>query len=359
MRTHNARNERIKRKYNDYLKEARGQSEATVDQIASSIDRLEVYTKHADFAIFHTERVKAFKQHLVDQVSERTRARLSHATVYATLSALRAFVQWLAGQRGYKQSFSFGDWDYFTPNGATASIAKAHRPSRAPTLEEVRRVVRLMPASTEVERRNQAVVAFLTLTAGRVSAVASFQLGHFDIERRVVLQDARVVRTKNRKTFSTWLFPVDDDFEEIVISWAKHLLHEKGWKADDPLFPSTRVAVQPSGGFGGGEIHRKPWASTGPIRKIVCEAFHRADLPYPNPHAFRETVVAYGRENCVGWAAMQAWAQNLGHDSLTTTFGSYGKVSQEEQGRLVRSVRTSTQPHHAVPRAAPVLPRRD
>jgi len=34
---------------------------------------------------------------------------------------------------------------------------------------------------------------------------------------------------------------------------------------------------------------------------------------------------------------MQAWAQNLGHESLTTTFGSYGKVGPHEQGELVRN----------------------
>ena len=49
--------------------------------------------------------------------------------------------------------------------------------------------------------------------------------------------------------------------------------------------------------------------------------------------------VVYGRENCAGFAAMQAWAQNLGHDSLTTTFGSYGKVAPSEQGKLVRGVK--------------------
>jgi len=32
--------------------------------------------------------------------------------------------------------------------------------------------------------------------------------------------------------------------------------------------------------------------------------------------------------------AGQIRAQNLGHESLTTTFGSYGKVSASEQARL-------------------------
>jgi integrase/recombinase XerD len=57
MRNHNARNERIKRKYYTWLKEARGQSEATIDQVSSSIDRFDAYAKHADFASFHVEKV--------------------------------------------------------------------------------------------------------------------------------------------------------------------------------------------------------------------------------------------------------------------------------------------------------------
>jgi integrase len=275
----------------------------------------------------------------VAKVSATTGERLSHSTVYAILTALRTFFQWLAGQRGYKQAFAYGDWDYFTPTGATTNIAKAHRPSRAPTIDEIRRVIELMPNATEIEKRNRAILAFLTVTAGRVSALASFQLRHIDIQECLVLQDARVVKTKKRKTFSTWLFPVGEDLERIVLDWAAYLRNEKKWSARDPLFPRTRVIINSSGEYQADGLERAPWASAAPIRRIVCDAFTRAGLPYPNPHAFRQTIVAYGRENCLGFAAMQAWAQNLGHDSLTVTFGSYGKVSASEQGKLVRSVR--------------------
>jgi len=41
MQKHNAANERIKRKYYIWLKEARGHSEITIDQVAASIDRFE------------------------------------------------------------------------------------------------------------------------------------------------------------------------------------------------------------------------------------------------------------------------------------------------------------------------------
>ena len=86
-----------------------------------------------------------------------------------------------------------------------------------------------MPATIDTERRDRAVVAFIAITGARVSAVASFRLGHINIERRVVFQDARDVRTKFRKTFETWFFPVGDDLEQIVIDWVRFLLNDKGW----------------------------------------------------------------------------------------------------------------------------------
>lgn len=337
MQKHNPANERIKRKYYIWLKEARGHSEVTIDQVAASIDRFETYGKHIDFRNFHTEKVKAFKEQLANQKSLRTKGRLSHATIYSTLNALKAFFEWLAGQPGYKTSFSFGDWDYFTPTGATASIAKAYRPSRAPTLEEIRHVIGLMPASTEIELRDRAVVAFIIVTGARCSAVASFRLAHLNIDRRVVFQDARTVKTKFRKSFETWFFPVGEDLEQMVIDWTRFLRSEKGWKESDPLFPSTRVDVSTSGQFKPTRLERAPWTSTGPIRGIVRDAFEKAGLPYPNPHSFRETLVTLGKDKCKSWAEMQAWAQNLGHESLTTTFGSYGKVAPNEQGKLVRN----------------------
>ena len=41
--------------------------------------------------------------------------------------------------------------------------------------------------------------------------------------------------------------------------------------------------------------------------------------------------------------ATQAWAQNRGHESPTTTFGSYGKVATHDQGELVRNAGKQTQ----------------
>ena len=46
MTTHNAKNERIKRRYFAYLKEAKRHSEPTVDAVDKALARFEVDTKY-------------------------------------------------------------------------------------------------------------------------------------------------------------------------------------------------------------------------------------------------------------------------------------------------------------------------
>ena len=105
MKTHNPENERIKRAYFTYLTEAKGFSEGTLDGVAKALNRFETYTRFRDFKAFHIEQAKGFKTSIAEQTSVRTKDRLSKATLYATLSALKRFFIWLAGQPGYKSRF--------------------------------------------------------------------------------------------------------------------------------------------------------------------------------------------------------------------------------------------------------------
>lgn len=84
MPTYSAENERIKRQYFGYLKEAMRQSEQTVDAVAKALDRFENYTKYRAFKTFNFEQAKAFKKHLAEQQSQRSNGKLSKATLYAT-----------------------------------------------------------------------------------------------------------------------------------------------------------------------------------------------------------------------------------------------------------------------------------
>jgi integrase len=335
MKTHNPDNERIKRAYFAYLVEAQGFSEATLDGVAKAINRFETYTKFRDFKAFHIEQAKGFKASLAEQMSLRTEDRLSKATLYATLNALKRFFIWLAGQPGYKSRVSYSDAEYFNLSAKETRVAKARREERVPTLEQIRHLIYVMPANTELERRDRGLVAFTILTGARDRATASIKLKHVDLDQGRIVQDARQVNTKFSKTFTTWFFPVGDDILQTVVDWVTYLRQEKLWGGDDPLFPPTKIAVGASRHFEVSGLGRKHWSSAGPIRKIFKDAFTSAGLPYFNPHSFRKTLAQLGEKLCHTPEQFKAWSQNLGHEKVLTTFSSYGEVAAERQREII------------------------
>jgi len=146
-----------------------------------------------------------------------------------------------------------------------------------------------MPAGTEIERRDRALVAFTILTGARDGAIASLKPKHVDMDQGRLDQDARQVKTKFSKSFTTWFFPVGDDIRQIVVEWVQYLRKEKLWGLDDPLFPATKIVVGDDRHFEASGLDRKHWSSAGPIRQIFKVAFAATGLSYFNPHSFRKT----------------------------------------------------------------------
>jgi len=345
MKKHNPNNERIKRKYFAFLKEAKRHSEPTVDAAAKALNRFEIDTKYRDFKAFHFEQAIAFKRHLAEQKGQQSGKRLSKATLYATLTQLKRFFQWLAWQPGYKSRIPYSDAEYFNLSDKDTRIATAKRQQKVPTMEQIKHVISTMPTDTDIERRNRALVAFTLLTGARDSAIASMKLKHVDLIVGWVNQDAREVRTKFSKTFDTFFFPVGEEILGIVAEWVSYLRDKKLWGNDDPLFPSTNVAVGPSRQFEAAGLKRAHWSTATPIRLVFREAFVRAGLPYFNPHSFRDTLVQLGQEVCKTPEQFKAWSQNLGHEKVLTTFLSYGEVAPQRQGEIIRDL--AAKPPHA------------
>ena len=343
MTKHNEDNERIKRKYFIFLKDAKRLSEQSVDGVASAINRFETYTKYRDFKAFHFEQAVAFKRHLAEQKAKRTGKNLSKATLHATLTQLKQFFQWLSREPGYKTRIQYSDAEYFNLSLNDTHIATAKREQKWPTLEQIKRALDAMPANTDIELRNRALFAFTILTGIRDKAIASLKLKHIDIEQGYVDQDAREVNTKFRKTIHTDFFAVGDENRQIVIDWVSYLKKEKLWGNDDPLFPSTEVAVGASQQFEVIGLKREHWSTASPIRTIFREAFDRVGLPYFNPHSFRNTLAQLGQKICITPEQLKAWSQNLGHENVLTTFTSYGEVGRQRQAEIIRGLATPQQ----------------
>lgn len=345
MTTHNANNERIKRRYFAYLKEAKRHSEPTVDAVAKALARFEVDTKCRDFKSFHFEQAIAFKRHLAEQKNQQTGKKLSKATLNATLAHIKRFFHWLAGQPGYKSRLQYSDADYFNLSEKDVRVATARREQTGPTLEQVKHVIAMMPADSAIERRDRALIAFTLLTGARDSATASMKLKHVNLSAGCVEQDAREVQTKFSKTFTTFFFPVGDEIRRIVVEWVAFLQEEMLWGNDDPLFPATRIALGPARQFEAVGLERAHWSSAARIRSIFRKAFASAGLSYFNPHSFRNTLVRLGQAVCQTPEEFKAWSQNLGHEKVLTTFLSYGEVAGCRQGEIIRGLST---PRHSM-----------
>ncbi|WP_309661997.1 site-specific integrase [Sphingomonas sp.] len=344
MTNHSGANERIKRDYFAYLKEALGRDEATIDGVAKSLARFEESTKARDFKRFHREQAVAFKATLAKATNARTGERISKATMLSTLRDLRAFFFWLAHLPGFKSHIHYADADYFNLSDKDVAVARARREKRVPTLAQVHHVLSAMPAETILERRDRALIAFAALTGARVAALASFRLGHVNIDDAFVEQDARDVRTKFAKTFRTWFMPIGGEALAIFTDWAAELERDHLWGRDDPLFPATQMGLDAHGGFTPAGILRSGWRTTQPINVIFRRAFERAGLPYFNPHSFRDMLVRHAMTLNLSAETMKAWSQNLGHADVLTTFTSYGNVPAHRQGELIRSL-SEPRPH--------------
>ena len=207
-------------------------------------------------------------------------------------------------------------------------------------MEQVKHVINTMPANTDIELRNRALIAFTILTGARDNATASMKLKHVDLIEGSVHQDAREVQTKFSKTFNTFFFPVGDEIRRIVEEWVSYLRENKLWGNDDPLFPATHIAPGANRQFEVSGLKRDHWSSASPIRKIFREAFVSAGLPYFNPHSFRNTLVQLGQEVCKTPEQFKAWGQNLGHEGVLTTFLSHGEVACQRQGEIIRGLAT-------------------
>jgi integrase len=338
MTKHNPENERIKRLYFTYQKEAKGHSEPTVDAAAKAICRFEEYTRYRSFKAFHFQQAVAFKAHLAGQTGQKSGEKLSKATLHATLTQLKQFFFWLADQPGYKARLQYSAADYFKLSEKDTRIATALRERKAPTLEQVRRVIETMPSGNEIERRNRALVAFTFLTGARDSAIASMKLKHVDMVEGCVHQDPHEVKTKFSKNITTYFFPVGEEVQRVVAEWVRYLREEKLWGNDDPLFPATHIALGATRQFEAAGLEPKRWSTATPIRTIFREAFERAGLPYFHPHSLRKTLTRLGQQLCKSAEAMKAWSQNLGHEHVMTTLMSYGKVETDRQGEIIRGL---------------------
>ncbi len=333
----NPQNERIKREYFTFKKEADRKDEKTIEAISKAILRFETFNNHKDFKTFNRHQATAFKNHIAETNNKKTGAPMALSTQHSTLNIVQGFFRWLALQRGFKKAIHIPDIEYFNLSAKDTRTAKSSAPVDFPTMDQIRHVINKMPHQTEIEMRDRAIVAFTTLTAARVAAITSIKIKDFDQSRNLITQNPKHVNTKFGKRIETFLMVIDDQHLHIFLEWVNYLKTIKFFGGGDPLFPKTQNVIDENQCFKAGGISNEHWASTTAIRDIFKKAFTNAGIKYYHPHTLRHTIVHFAMGNGASVEELKALSQNIGHESLLTTLASYGNVSHYRQGELIKS----------------------
>jgi integrase len=338
MRKFTAENERLKRRYEQYLREAKGQDEKSIDKVRAALVKFEQSTKFKPFKSFHIDQARQFKTALSRAKTSQGKP-LSLSTTDATLRLVKGFFHWLAGQQGFKKVVSYADVEYFNNNRNDARAAHTQRKIQSPSKQAAHHAFQGMAESSELERRDKAMFAFLLITGARVGVVSSLRLKHINLVDGFVFQDGREVRTKGRKDIKTWFFPMHPDFLACFADWVNFLRNDKLFGPEDALFPKPERRLE-NGKFVFDRLSRENYANGAKVNEVFRGAFAQAQMIPFHPHSVRKTLGQELSDRNLPLATQKAWSQNLGHENFTVTVSSYLPVSDQQQGELIKGLKS-------------------
>ncbi len=336
----NLQNEKIKNKYYNFLREAEGFSEKTVDAVKKSIYRYEEFSDFEDFSKFNQTKAVQFKEWVEKKRGARTGKQISITTAYHYLRHLQEFFQWLSQQPGYKSKIDLPDISYLKLPKEKARIATNQKRERYPTFEQVKHVINSIDINNEIDLRDRALLSFTLLSGMRDNAIISLPLSAFDENTLQVNQDPKMgVRTKFSKTIYSALFRFDDELLEYVLEWVKHLKQEKLFGNSAPLFPRNKVEIKEDIKiFISETVEPEFWQSAGSIREIFKKRFRNAGIEYFSPHCFRHLAAALAISRCRNGEEVKAVSQNFGHENVGTIMQTYGTLSHSKVNDVIASM---------------------
>ncbi len=337
-------NELIKRKFYEYLKNAKGFSEETIECYERAIWLWEDFSHKADLANFNKTTVGLFKDWLKNKKKTRSQEGISLSYCYDILRYLKFFFEWLSKQASYKSRINQTAIDYFNLTRKEVREATQPKSIQCPTLEEIKKVIENIGGKSEIEMRDKALISLILLTGARISAIISLPMRSFDKEKLTIDQDPKLgVATKFSKRIVSAL--ITFSYKEPLnyfLEWFDYLERQKEFKPNDPIFPATKIenGKENLSYYNTGEVEPIFWKSSSSSRKIFEKRFKQAGVKYYHPHTLRHLLVKEIAKLPLTEEQKKAFSQNLGHEHIGTTFGSYGygKIDENRQIEIIRDI---------------------
>lgn len=335
----NIENERRKRKYFEFLRNAKGLSLSTIKGVEKALWEWEDFTNFAGFKDFKEDTAVAFKGDLLKRKNHHTGKTLALSTCSHYLNSLFDFFIWLSGQAGYKSKISVDKVAYLKLDRKQTRIALEPSIMEYPSLDQVKAVAGSITVENEVDLRDRALISFALLSGMRVEAIMSLPLACIDLNNWAILQDPKQgVRTKFSKRINTTLFNFDATMLSYVQEWTEFLIEKKLFSPQDPLFPSTKVEQKSENDlvFIAEKVCSQFWKNTTSIRNIFQKRFTQAGIEYFSPHSFRHLAIRLALSSCSTAEELKAVSQNFGHEFVATTMMTYGTIREDEATDIIK-----------------------
>ncbi|MEI6880988.1 MAG: site-specific integrase [Bacteroidota bacterium] len=338
------KNEQLKRRFYGWLKASKQFSDETIKCYEKAIWLWEDFSNKADFSSFTVTKAENFKDWLKNKRKTNSEKTISMSYCYDNLRHLKIFFDWLSKQAGYKSKINLTAVEYL--NLTKKEVREATQPKSVayPTLEEIQIVIESLKGKTEIEMRDRALFSLAFLTGARISAIRTLPMRSFDRKDLIIYQDPTLgVATKFSKKIVSALIPFGyKETLDYFIEWFDYLQKEKNFKSDDPIFPGTKIenGKDNISYYNTGKVEPKFLKDSTSLRKIFEKRFRQVGLKYHHPHTFRHFWVKEISKLPITEEEKKALSQNLGHENVGTTFGSYGygQIEENRQIEIIRNI---------------------
>jgi site-specific recombinase XerC len=198
------------------------------------------------------------------------------------------------------------------------------------SLEDVLKIAHV-ETETLREERGRAGACMLFLSGMRADALASMPRHCIHLDTGEIEQLPEFgVRTKNRKSATTYLLPIPE-LLEVVKDWDRRL----------QSLPQDALWYSPVSTDGMSLIYRNTahFNRAEKIQQDVRRLCAIAGIPYLTPHKLRHGHVVYALKKSKTFADFKAVSQNVMHASVTITDSIYGGLSGNDVQSIISSLK--------------------
>jgi integrase/recombinase XerD len=343
---YNKNNEFVKYKFFSQLKHSginnkAPRDEKTITQYINAIHEFEVATNFKDFKKFNQEMAIIFKDYLADKKNKRTGQNVSKSLYFHYINYVREFFDWLIINENEYSHIKKLDISFLKTTQNDKNRALATNPTESYMIAEILATIRKMHSTTDIEKRNKAMISLCLLTTPRISALQTARIGSIkylkEYEIYAFMQDSKLVDTKFARTITACFIGQSQDIIDNIISWQAYLTNQ-GFKEKDYLFPKI-VSTFTKERNHILAIKKEFIESDSWVRQTVFKkAFEGNNLKYLKPHSFRHSMARAMKKISNGVELSIALAENYGHKSgMSTLHASYGGDYLQTQAHLMKS----------------------